>query len=171
MATMSERLLPIPELTVFDLARFWGFIKQTESCWIWTGALQGGYGNFSLHGRNYRATRVVYKIAYKEPGGLLVCHECNNPSCVNPKHLFLGTQFDNQQHCSDSNRYKREGDLNSNSQLAESEVLSILKAIDAGESRAGLSRKHHVSLSLIHRIARRETWGHLQYDRASKSVP
>lgn len=65
-------------------------------CWLWTGAETGtGYGAFWAHGER-RAHRVSYRL-YKGPipNGMVVCHRCDTPLCVNPEHLFLGTQRDN----------------------------------------------------------------------------
>lgn len=79
------------------LNRFWAKIHKTDSCWLWTaGKKIDGYGKFKIHGQCVLAHRVSYAIHYGSfPKSNLILHSCDNPSCVNPAHLRIGTQSDN----------------------------------------------------------------------------
>lgn len=65
-------------------------------CWLWLGPTANGYGVFNDQGRRVRAHRAAYEQANGPiPDGMVICHKCDTPSCVNPDHLFCGTQRDN----------------------------------------------------------------------------
>lgn len=84
-----------------------------DGCWEWTASLsKSGYGYFNTSEKKPSscrlAHRVMWQIAYGEdPGKLFVCHKCDNPKCVRPSHLFLGTAKDNMQDCSQKGRHPR----------------------------------------------------------------
>jgi hypothetical protein len=87
--------------------RFFQKVNKTNSCWLWTGALSSrGYGSFGVNGKTTAAHRYSYQMHIGEiPKGLVICHTCDTPSCVNPDHLWAGTQSENMKDMFNKNRH------------------------------------------------------------------
>ena len=77
--------------------KFWSLVEKTDTCWLWKGPRKGGYGRFSMGKKEYRipAHRFAMYGGDYQPEGVVICHTCDNPLCVNPKHLYEGTRGSN----------------------------------------------------------------------------
>ena len=83
----------------FNVDLFWSKVEKTKDCWEWVGCkTDGGYGRYGRKIKLQKAHRISWTLINGEiPKGLFVLHKCDNPSCVKPEHLFLGTAKDNTQ--------------------------------------------------------------------------
>lgn len=140
--------------------RFWSKVhaKPSAGCWLWAGAMGGrGYGQFSLQGRRVGAHRAAWLVATGEhPGDLCVCHHCDNPRCVRPDHLFLGTHSDNMR---DRDRKGRRVDVRGEragrAKLTAADVAAI--RADTRPTRV-VGPEYGVHPSQISRIRRGKSW-------------
>jgi len=145
-------------------ARFNRKVKRGpgNACWLWVGTFDGrGYGQFSIGGRNYRAHRIAWEL---NGGGALspdvkVCHRCDVPACVNPAHLFPGTQKDN---LSDAARKGRMplGERQGNSKLKTETILEIRRLRGTATQR-DLARRFAISQATVSQILSRQRWPHV----------
>lgn len=90
---------------------------------------------------------------------MCVCHKCDNPSCINIEHLFLGTHKDNMADRAAKGRYDHSGEKNNSAKLTKSEVLMIRRLLSDGHSRAALGREFGVSEGMIGHIKFGRAWG------------
>jgi hypothetical protein len=150
--------------------RFWEKVLTGDGCWEWTGARlkSGGYGAMSSRhgGPVLRAHRVSWELHNGPiPDGLHVCHACDNPPCVNPAHLFLGTARDNVGDMVQKGRARGgppRGARHPLARLDDASVLAIRSAYaSGGASLGGLARTHGVSKKTILNVVHRRIWTHL----------
>ena len=139
-------------------------IKRDDGCWEWTaGRHPAGYGKFTAEKTSVTAHRFSFAMHHgKEPGSLNVCHACDNPWCVNPAHLFLGTQ---QENIADKYKKGRErhlyGDDNPHSRLTTEQVQQIRICLAAGMQGRELCRLFGVRPMAISNIKNGRLWKHL----------
>src|SRR5690349_8818159 len=134
-------------------------------CWPWTrGRDKDGYGEISMGGssKHRRAHVVAWELANNRvvPDGHCVLHTCDNPPCVNPGHLFLGTNLDNIWDRNNKERQAR-GEKSSRAKLTEHKVLCIRRAYKRGESISVLAAEYGVTYNAIRSIIKRKTWTHI----------
>lgn len=153
--------------------RFWGKVNKEISntfyngvrCWEWTAGKEGdGYGAFCVDGKQYKSHRISWYLHFGEiPQKASILHHCDNPSCVNPKHLFSGTQRDNMR---DKILKGRQGDTRPISpsrihnhqyrKLTDGEKFEVRIRYDEGESSYKIASDLGVSQATVHKIATRE---------------
>ena len=149
-------------------ARFWANTRKGDGCWEWTGNITSrGYGRFNAHGKGLRAHRVAYLLTVADPGELLVCHRCDNPSCINPAHFFLGTHKDNSQDAAKKNRMTHGVKVNT-AKMNEQQVAEITRRYAAGERTMKLVEEFGVSKHAIRRVLNKGNWR--QVDRVDVSL-
>ena len=144
--------------------RFWRYVKKTDTCWNWIGAThrinKWGYGVIGCQGgKIVRAHRFSYQIHKGEiPYGMLVCHSCDNPSCVNPDHLFLGTAKDNMDDAVSKGRMAS-GERHPCAKLTWDKVEEIRKMYKSGKyTQRKLGEMFGVDHSVINEIHLNKIW-------------
>lgn len=140
---------------------FESFIEKTDDCWEWRGPRNAaGYGMFGIGGRRIRAHRFSYeRAAGPISDGLVICHRCDNPGCVNPAHLWAGTQGDNAADMAAKKRAHKGPSRHSEAHPLSKITAPVARAIRADtRSHAEVARAYGVSPSLVGGIKRGTHW-------------
>ena len=178
----------IAELSDADKARFLAMFDKNgptqphmqTPCWVWLGAKSGGgYGNFKIRCKSFRAHRVAFRIATGPiPAGLDVLHRCDNPPCCNPEHLWLGTDVDNSADKESKNRGNHArgefhgscthperracGEKQHLAKLTAEKVIAMRSAHSAGGiTYVDLGLRYGVSGENAQCVVTRKTWKHV----------
>jgi len=145
-----------------DLEKLWQRVDKTGGCWLWIGSVdKNGYGLFRLQGKTVRVARSIYKLvnAINLSGDQHVLHSCDNPACVNPAHLFLGTHAQNMADMAAKKRsHKPTGGLNGRAVLTAELASKIREQAAAGVGEGTLSTLYGVSRGAIYHVVRRSSW-------------
>jgi hypothetical protein len=168
-------MLSITDIPVKTQGKFWGYadIASPDECWEWMRSKTPlGYGRLNIRGRVIYAHRISYIMTKNPiPDGLCVLHRCDNPGCINPFHLFLGTKKDNTRDMITKKRHpnmcfpKPKQKYRSKwlpgsraKRLTIVQVLEIREAFIPNENVKELAEKYKVTTVTIHGIVSRRSW-------------
>jgi len=153
--------------------RFWAAVIKTDKCWFFQNIGRRGYGKILANGKHVRAHRLSWELHFGPvPSGMIVCHHCDNPACVRPDHLFLGTHAHN---AADRNRKGRtsrgsdtapknpmRGEWHLNAVFKNADIIRIRERYAAGGiSQQTIADHYGVLQSTISSIITRRTWKHI----------
>ena len=143
-------------------SKFWSLVEKTDGCWKWLGSFdKDGYPNF-WDGDNQKMMRGHQYSAELHLGdrkGKCVLHKCDNPSCVNPDHLFFGTHLDNQHDKVSKNRHAK-GESQGHHKLTETQVREIRHR--RSDSYKIICKEFDLAPSTVYRIWHSQSWSHIQ---------
>lgn len=148
--------------------RLWGSIDIAgeDECWLWNKpSVNKGYPVVrDYEGTHRQASRVIWEVVHKEkpPRNLMVCHHCDTPLCLNPKHLYLGTPKQNAaDYVKRLGWVGRRGEKHQTAKLTEAQVREIMARSQAGEGANSLAARFGVAPQTICGIAKGRNWTHL----------
>lgn len=160
--------------------RFWKHVRRTDGCWNWQGGCSpDGYGKFAVTAprgatpkqKHFRAHRLSYQLLHGYiHADLVVRHDCDNPLCVNPSHLRLGTQRENIQDCIRRGRFprdhvplasRRRGSSHHAAKITEALAFEIKSLAASGMRQAAIGRLLHVRARLVQQVVSGTTWRHV----------
>lgn len=145
-----------PDDVAATKARLLSRTVTINGCWEWQGAKnKKGYGSVSVGGVVVLAHRLSYRVHFGPLGDNLVCHRCDNPKCVNPAHLFLGTASDNVR---DMRRKGREPE-NPTRKISAADARSMREKYAVGTHGATkLAKEYGLAREYVHAILRGDYW-------------
>lgn len=159
-----------------DTARFWAKVDKTDNCWNWTASTAKGYGQFKLRKKMVKAHRLSWFMHHGQEPPDCVCHTCDNPLCVNPAHLWIGSNTENtadkvaknrqargQEHQAKVATYASRGTDLPHAKLDEAKVAEVRQLKHDGWTRAAIARRYGVSPQAIGKILDGRSWGHVPH--------
>lgn len=145
--------------------------QKADGCWIWIGPRNSnGYGRIHWQGRKQYVHRLVYELAHGPlQKAIEVCHDCDNPACVRPDHLFPGAHKDNMADMVTKGRHPSQtqpetrprGEQHYASKLTDADVRAIRSLYASGQSKASLARQFGIDRVMIRQIVARKAWRHI----------
>lgn len=160
----SLRPLTLEEFSV----RFWSQVNKSgeNGCWLWEGNKNGTtsiYGTCQYQGKNKKAHRISWELTnnQKIPPGMVACHKCDNKLCVNPEHIFIGTQKDNMQDCKKKGRMRTGISMGEDAGMNKFSESSVRKAVElckSGQNYAEVSKVTGISRTTLGAIMQGRVW-------------
>lgn len=182
---MSDRDSILLTLSSVQIANFWAKVEKrgVDDCWLWTGGskTRSGYGQYAFRSKGIRRSFYAHRMAKilstscLLPNRYCACHHCDNPSCCNPAHIFVGTYKDNsvdavnkKRVAHGDNHYSRrcpekaaKGEKHGMAKLSAADVSQIRSAdVSRHGSKKDLAEKYGISRTQIAAIIKRRTWKH-----------
>jgi len=157
---------PIPELSAQQISRILRNVaaESNNGCQLWTRAVNSrGYGHVHLAQGMFNVARIIYKIRYGvDPSDQCVLHRCDNPPCVNPAHLFLGTKKENTADMILKGRKRGpRGSSHKSAKFSDEQILQIRTLYSQGWTRKNLAESFGVTRPTIAAIVKRMSWKHV----------
>lgn len=145
------------------VTRFWEKVQKSDGCWEWT-AHRGyfGYGRIMVAKKAQPAHRISWELANGPiPKGLFVCHSCDNPPCVRPDHLFLGTQADNMRDMGNKGRQPH-GENHRNAKFSLENIREMKRLRIQGMAIRAIARQFNTNRIYVRDILSGKAWRHDQ---------
>ena len=157
------------KITEQNVKNFWKRVEKTNTCWLWRGGISSrGYGNFAFRRNGKIINNRTHRFSFilqngKIPKNKIICHKCDNPICVNPNHLFLGTISDNVQDAIKKGLWNpARGEQNAASKLTTKIVKKIRNLYSTGRyTQKELAKRFHLSRGGAYPIIRNIHWKHI----------
>jgi HNH endonuclease len=141
--------------------RFWRFVLKADGCWRWCGRRNAqGYGSIREGASHTMAHRLSWRLHNGDiPAGMLVLHKCDNPPCVNPAHLFLGTSLDNAKDRDAKGRHwAPRGEQRKSARFTDAERTQIKAVIRYSRPQWKIAALYGLKQSTVSNVSTGETW-------------
>lgn len=149
-------------MTGGDENRLWSRFHEVDGCWVWQGATQApGYGRISWGGVYWYTHRLAWRLVHGPiPEGMFVCHTCDNPPCIRPAHLFLGSPKDNIADASGKGRM-HPGESHGMARLTVPQVHAIRARLADGHRPVDIAPDFGIHPNTVHNIKHGRAWRHV----------